>query len=174
MTVFAATTAAARAAALFSRRKTGEKLTPGTNFPRHERASFIPATVKMLNICLPVQSRHPLPSCRGKMMIGYKKKERKKERATDAPVHVAAITHRRVRPPVCASRTQTCWNPAGMDGGRAGRDAGAGGRGSFCVRALPPRTLSCLLLKLKLGTDNRANPPSVPSPRLHARVSCER
>lgn len=75
----------------------------------------------------------------------------------DALVGVAVITHRRVRPPVCASRTETWWKPAGMDGGRAGRDADAGGRGSFC--ALFSGTLLCLLLKLKPGTDNRTNPP---------------
>lgn len=58
----------------------------------------------------------------------------KERKGKDALVGVAVITHRRVRPPVCASRTETCWKPAGMDGGRAGRDAGAGGRGAFCVR----------------------------------------
>lgn len=110
-------------------RKKEEKLTPGTNFSRHERASFIPATFKMLNVCPPVQSPHPLLSCRGKTMLWYlKNNNKKKKRASDAPVHAAAITHRRARPPVCASRTQTCWIPAG--GWRQSWDR----RGFCCVR----------------------------------------
>lgn len=51
MTVFAAITAAAAAAAPFTqeeKKEKEEKLTPGTNFSRFERASFIPATFQML------------------------------------------------------------------------------------------------------------------------------
>lgn len=136
MSVFATTTAAAREAALFFRRRTEDKLTPGTNFPRHERASFIPATL----ICQ-IPARVHAPRRVRRCSIDTPAVEANRcydifflRKGKDALVGVAVITHRRVRPPVYASRAETCWNPAGMDGGRAGRDADAGGRGSFGVR----------------------------------------
>lgn len=112
--------------AVLTQGKKEEKLTPGTNFSRHERASFIPATFKMLHICPPVQRRHPLPSCGGKTMLSYLR--------SLGSMWPPSLTIESVLRCVRAGHRHAGTLRGWMDGRRAGRDAGAGGRRFCCVR----------------------------------------
>lgn len=143
MTVFATTTAAAREAALVFRRRKRGQMNSWHELSQTRTGLIYSSNINAFNTSARARSAACTESTpRLWRQIGVMRSFILRK-GQDAPVGVAGITHRRVRPPVCASRTETCWNPAGMDGGRAGRDADAGGRGAFCVRFSPRRCCVC-------------------------------